>query len=46
MTDRFYLGLEWNPVTGRRGDVRYFDLDEIAAYDAARPNGLRQGCHG
>jgi type IV secretory pathway TraG/TraD family ATPase VirD4 len=29
MADRFYVGREWNPVTGRIGDARYFDLAKI-----------------
>jgi len=29
MTDRFYVGRAWNPVSGRTGEAVYFDLDKI-----------------
>jgi type IV secretory pathway TraG/TraD family ATPase VirD4 len=29
MTDRFYVGRAWNPVSGRTDDAVYFDLDKI-----------------
>jgi type IV secretory pathway TraG/TraD family ATPase VirD4 len=41
--DRIYLGLMWDPVTGRTGDAVYFDLDDIAHMTLCGPTGCGKG---
>jgi type IV secretion system protein VirD4 len=43
MTDRFYAGLAWNPITGRTGDAVYFDLDKIPHMTLLGPTGGGKG---
>jgi type IV secretory pathway TraG/TraD family ATPase VirD4 len=43
MTDRFYLGLEWNPANGRIGRPVSFDLDDIAHMTLLGPTGSGKG---
>ena len=43
MKDKIYLGLAWDPITGRTGDAVYFDLDEIAHMTLCGPTGCGKG---